>query len=123
MELDYVGLRWDADFIREPGRVKWRVRMFRGTRWQVPQQAEAIANQVNTYRVLLTRARYDTVIFVPNGNEDDRTRDPAVYNDIATFLQDCGARDLDRSRPDRYSDSDAEQDNVLAQGALELPSR
>ena len=95
LELDYVGLSWDADFIREPGSRPWRVRSFRGTDWQDRHQAEAIANQINTYRVLLTRARYETVIFVPRGLIDDRTRTPAIYDAIAAFLISCGARLLD----------------------------
>jgi len=123
LELDYVGLCWDADFIREPGRVEWRVRTFRGTKWQVLQQAEVIANQINTYRVLLTRARYETVIFVPNGDEDDRTRKPAVYDDIVTFLQACGVRDLECSSLDRYAEADEHQDSALAQSVLDLPVR
>ncbi len=95
LELDYVGLCWDGDLIREQGQTAWRVRNFRGTRWQHPAGAEAVANQINTYRVLLTRARYDTVIFVPRGEPIDRTRDPAVLDRIATFLAACGTRALD----------------------------
>jgi hypothetical protein len=94
LELDFVGLCWDADLIREPGRLAWRVRNFRGTDWTHPSGAEAIANQLNTYRVLLTRARYDTVIFVPSGDSADRTRNPMVLDLIAAFLKSCGARDL-----------------------------
>jgi len=122
LELDYVGLCWDADFIREPGRREWRVRTFRGTKWQVPQQAEVIANQVNTYRVLLTRARYDTVVFVPNGDEDDGTRNPVIYNDIVAFLRACGARDLDDSYLDRCPESNEGLGGILAQSVLELPT-
>jgi hypothetical protein len=95
LELDYVGLCWDADLIREPGRADWRVRNFRGTDWQIPRKEEAIANQINTYRVLLTRARYETVIFVPLGDAGDRTRKPAIYDAIADFLLACGARSLE----------------------------
>ncbi len=94
LELDYAGLCWDGDLIREPGRHAWRVRNFRGTAWTTPSGAEAIANQINTYRVLLTRARYETAIFVPRGDAADATRDPAVYDRIAAFLAACGARDL-----------------------------
>ncbi len=90
LELDYVGLCWDADLIREPGRAAWRVRKFRGTNWQIPKGTEAIANQLNTYRVLLTRARYETIVFVPRGDASDRTRAPAVYDGIAAFLSACG---------------------------------
>ncbi len=94
LELDYAGLCWDADLIREPNRLAWRVRQFRGTTWQIPRGEEAIANQINTYRVLLTRARYETVIFVPAGDPSDPTRNPAILDGIAAFLRDCGVREL-----------------------------
>ena len=96
LELDYVGLCWDGDLVREPGRVAWRVRDFRGSGWTLPRGAEAIANQINTYRVLLTRARYETVIFVPSGDAGDPTRDPAVLDEVAAFLSQCGARPLEQ---------------------------
>jgi hypothetical protein len=89
LELDFVGLCWDADLARVGG--KWVARRFAGTRWQVMRGGEAIANQMNTYRVLLTRARYDTVIFVPRGDARDVTRAPEVYDAIAAFLMSCGA--------------------------------
>ena len=55
-----------------------------------------ISNQINTYRVLLTRARYETVIFVPGGSDDDPSRSPMAYDDVARFLLDCGIRQLDQ---------------------------
>ncbi len=94
LELDYCGLCWDGDLVRDMGRTAWRVRNFRGKDWTRVSGAEAVANQINTYRVLLTRARYETVIFVPQGDAADRTRDPAVYDGIADFLMACGARAL-----------------------------
>lgn len=94
LELDYVGLCWDGDLVREAGRRAWLVRSFRGTRWQIPKHAEAIANQLNTYRVLLTRARYETAIFVPRGDPADPSRDPATLDRIADFLSACGAQTL-----------------------------
>ena len=94
LELDIVGLCWDSDLIREAGRIAWHVQSFRGTRWTRPASAERIANQLNTYRVLLTRARYETVIFVPPGDPIDPTRNPGVLDAIAAFLQSCGARGL-----------------------------
>ena len=92
LELDYVGLCWDADLIREPGKVPWGVRAFSGTKWQWRHQSEAIANRINTYRVLLTRARYETVIFIPRGSDNDSTRQCQHYDAIANFLLSCGAR-------------------------------
>jgi hypothetical protein len=94
LELDHVGLCWSNDLVRQPGRTTWQARAFVGTAWQVMRREAAIAYQVNTYRVLLTRARYETVIWVPQGDATDRTRDPASFDAIARFLADCGARPL-----------------------------
>jgi hypothetical protein len=91
LELDYVLLGWDGDLIRQP---KWQPRALRGTKWQTVRNAEAFANHVNTYRVLLTRARYETIIYVPRGDAEDATRPPHIYDGIATFLQSCGVADL-----------------------------
>ena len=98
LELDQVGVCWDGDLIRpergaeEPG--PWQARSFRGTRWQIARDADKIAWRLNTYRVLLTRARYDTVIWVPRGDTDDPSRDPAMLDRIARFLTVCGVREL-----------------------------
>jgi hypothetical protein len=97
LELDHVGLCWGNDLIRQPGRPAWLARGFVGTGWQVMRNEAAIAYQVNTYRVLLTRARYETVIWVPRGDAADRTRDPAEFAAIARFLIDCGARVLEET--------------------------
>ena len=92
LELDLVGLCWGGDLVRRQG---WRVRNFSGSKWTVPGGAEAIANRMNTYRVLLTRARYETVIWVPRGDARDRTRDPAELDQVAACLLDCGAVPLE----------------------------
>ena len=55
---------------------------------------EKIAWRLNTYRVLLTRARYETLIWVPRGDRDDPSRDPAVLDRVAAFLEACGVRAL-----------------------------
>lgn len=91
LELDVAVVCWDTDLIRRPGITAWAPRRFVGTRWQEVRQPEAIANHLNTYRVLLTRARYETIIFVPRGDRRDATRDPARYEAIADFLRQCGA--------------------------------
>jgi hypothetical protein len=51
--------------------------------------------------VLLTRARYATVIWVPEGDATDATRDPATFDSIADFLANCGARSLDKAEAER----------------------
>ena len=53
-------------------------------------------NKLNAYRVLLTRARYETVIWVPRGDAADPTRDPAALDAVADYLLACGAHPLGR---------------------------
>ena len=87
LELDYVGLCWGGDLIRQAA---WVPSKFVGTEWQTRRRPEAISNRVKTYRVLLTRARYDTIIWVPLGDQGDRTRLPAEFEAIAAYLLRCG---------------------------------
>ncbi len=93
LELDYAGVYWGGDLVR--ARHGWQAREFRGTGWILAREAEKIANTRNTYRVLLTRARYDTIVWVPRGEAADRTRPPELYDQIAKFLLDCGVHPLD----------------------------
>jgi len=74
LELDWVGVCWDADLRRLSD--IWDYKNFSGTKWN---QTNNLAEQkflLNTYRVLLTRAREGIVIFVPKGDSEDETRLP-----------------------------------------------
>ena len=93
LELDQVGLAWDGDLTRSGGR--WQVRAFRGAAWTQPRQPDRVRNRFNAYRVLLTRARDRTVIWVPRGSREDPTRCPARLDETAEFLLACGATWLD----------------------------
>ena len=75
LELDWVGMCWDANFRREGN--KWNHYSFRGARWEHIIDPIRAAYLVNAYRVLLTRARQGMVIYVPLGSEIDDTRKPA----------------------------------------------
>jgi hypothetical protein len=95
LELDLVGLAWGGDLL--PGQEGWRPRRFAGDRWFTVRQAEERRFIVNTYRVLLTRARYETIIWVPRGSRRDEpfhdpTRDAAEMDAIAAVLLASGAR-------------------------------
>lgn len=97
LELDVVGLCWGGDLLR--GASGWRVRRFSGTRWNQVRNPETQGHFLNKYRVLLTRARYETVIWVPPGSpaEDafhDPTRPATEMDAVADFLLACGARPL-----------------------------
>ena len=98
LELDVVGLAWGGDFLRHAGR--WRARRFVGHHWQIVRGAEEQRYILNTYRVLLTRARYETIIWVPPGSAADDpfhdiTRPSAEMDALADFLHASGARPLE----------------------------
>lgn len=100
LELDVVGLAWGGDLVWSAR--GWRTRRFAGTAWQ--DRSKDAHYVINKYRVLLTRARYETVIWVPRGSrrEDpfhDATRDAAELDALAAFLEACGARPLEAADP------------------------
>ena len=45
---------------------------------------------LNAYRVLLTRARQGMVVFIPEGDESDRTRNPEFYEPVFQYFIQCG---------------------------------
>ncbi|MFM7303807.1 MAG: DNA/RNA helicase domain-containing protein, partial [Alphaproteobacteria bacterium] len=98
LELDVVGLAWGGDFLRHAG--QWRARRFVGHHWQIVRGAEEQRYILNTYRVLLTRARYETIIWVPPGSASDdpfhdATRPSAEMDALADFLLASGAKPLE----------------------------
>ena len=88
LELDWVGVCWDANFRRADG--EWANRYFRGSRWERITDPVRAAYLANAYRVLLTRARQGMVIYIPEGSDIDETRDPAFYDETYAFLISCG---------------------------------
>jgi hypothetical protein len=88
LELDWVGVCWDADFRSVGG--KWAFHRFTGTKWQNVNHENRKIYLTNTYRVLLTRARQGLVIYVPKGDVEDHTRPAAFYDGTAAFLSKCG---------------------------------
>lgn len=94
LELDYVGVCWDGDMVWNEGDECWEPRKLNGWRWQTVHQPDGKAWALNKYRVLLTRARLGTVIWIPKGSLNDETRDPESYNRIALALERAGARTL-----------------------------
>ena len=99
LELDEVGLCWDGDLIRAGNR--WVARSVRGSAWVTPRRSDTVLNRLNAYRVLLTRARHRTVIWVPRGDADDPTRCPKLLDEVAAFLTACGVQQLVATQPAR----------------------
>lgn len=92
LELDWVGMCWDADFRRTEG--CWSFHDFLGAAWRNVRDPKRQIYLANAYRVLLTRARQGMVIYVPAGDEADHTRQTHFYDGIASFLKDCGISEL-----------------------------
>jgi hypothetical protein len=93
LELDYAGVCWDGD-LHHNGE-KWFLQSFKGTKWQVVNDASRQMYLKNAYRVLLTRARQGMVIFVPCADELDLTRPAKFYDGTFEFLRRCGLPVLD----------------------------
>ena len=92
LELDWVGICWDADLRR--GKNNWDFKRFSGTHWQNSKSKIDHQFVLNTYRVLMTRAREGMIIFVPEGDEQDETRLPEFYDPIFNYLKSCGLKEI-----------------------------
>jgi hypothetical protein len=88
LELDWTCVAWDANLRKKNG--TWEYKNFRGTEWQNINDEVRKRYLLNTYRVLLTRARQGMVIFIPEGSATDRTRLPEFYNPVYEYFIKCG---------------------------------
>lgn len=93
LEIDWACVAWDAD-LRHDGK-HWQHKSFRGTSWQEVRDQDARQHLKNAYRVLLTRARQGMVIFIPEGESADTTRQPAFYDHTFSYLCSIGIELLD----------------------------
>lgn len=88
LELDWACITWDGDLrFSNDG---WKTFSFKGSKWQNIKNAERKKYLINTYRVLLTRARQGMVIVVPEGNANDHTRKPEYYDTTYNYLKNIG---------------------------------
>lgn len=92
LEIDWVGVCWDANFRIEDGR--WISYNFSGSKWQSVHVREKQKYIANSYRVLLTRGRQGIVIFLPEGDDLDHTRQKAYYDQTYGFLLSCGIEEV-----------------------------
>jgi len=88
LELDWTCIAWDANLRKMDN--GWEFKNFRGTEWQNINDAIRKRYLLNTYRVLLTRARQGMIIFIPEGDKLDRTRKPEFYNPVFEYFKECG---------------------------------
>lgn len=94
LELDWVGVCWGGDLIPSENGDGWEYRRFRGSNWQRCRSVEEQAYIRNRYRVLLTRARSGMVIWVPEGDKSDLTRDPDRFDRIFQHIRTAGVPEM-----------------------------
>jgi hypothetical protein len=63
LELDWVGVCWGGDFLFRP-LDGWQCQQLSGSKWQAMRSQIDRAYLLNTYRVLLTRAREGVIIWI-----------------------------------------------------------
>ena len=88
LELDWTCVAWDSN-LRKNGN-NWDFKNFKGTEWQNINRDEKKRYLLNSYRVLLTRARQGMVIFIPEGDITDRTMQPNYYESVYRYFLQCG---------------------------------
>lgn len=101
LEIDFSCVLWDADMRYDNG--KWSFWKFNGkTQWIPEKNIDAQKYMLNAYRVLLTRARQEIVICVPEGNErttpegfpEDPTRQPSFYDSTYEYFKRHGMKEI-----------------------------
>jgi hypothetical protein len=95
LELDWVGVCWGEDLLWEGE--KWECRRFNNKKWRIlPEHAvRKRTYQLNGYRVLLTRARQNMILYVPQPKTNDKSRLVPELDRTAGFLLRCGAQTFD----------------------------
>jgi hypothetical protein len=90
LELDWVGVCWGGDFALDDATGNWVYHSLSGTRWGNVGKEIDRQYLLNSYRVLLTRARQGLVIWIPEGDQSDITRLPAPLDATVDYLKRCG---------------------------------
>lgn len=88
LELDWACVTWDGDLRYQKN--EWQYFSFVGCRWNNINKPERRAYLKNAYRVLLTRARQGMVIVVPEGCNEDPTRQTEYYDSTFNYLTSIG---------------------------------
>ncbi len=84
LELDWTIVCWGADLYYKNN--EWNYQSFKGTKWQNMNQEIKRKYLLNTYRVLLTRARQGFIIYIPDGDLEDKTRNKEFYDETYKYL-------------------------------------
>lgn len=94
LELDWVGLCWGGDLGMSTTGGSWRFQNFSGARWTSVRTERNRRYLLNTYRVLLTRAREGLIIWVPTADGADETQPSEQYDATAEYFRRCGLTEI-----------------------------
>ena len=92
LELDWSIFAWDACL--RPNNSDWDYLRFERSKWKKITKATKRKYLKNAFRVLLTRARQGMIIFVPKGDENDKSRLPEFYDPIFNDLKEIGIKEI-----------------------------
>lgn len=92
LEVDWCIVGWDADFRFLDN--AWNYNNFKGGKWNNVNQSENQLYLKNAYRVLLTRARQGLIIFIPEGNNEDYSRQTTFYDGTYSYLKKIGIEEI-----------------------------
>lgn len=92
LEIDFTCVAWDIN-LHHDGK-EWNYQNFKGSKWQNINQDATKNYLLNSYRVLLTRARQGMIIFIPDVDNSDKTRTKAFYDQTFEYLQRCGLSEI-----------------------------
>ena len=92
LELDWACVAWGGDLSLHNG--NWTFQKFKGPKWTNISKVETQEYLLNSYRVLLTRARQGMIIFIPYGDPKDATRLESRYDETFEYLQAIGIPEM-----------------------------
>tara|TARA_Y100001936_G_C16058397_1_gene662600 strand:+ start:183 stop:2168 length:1986 start_codon:yes stop_codon:yes gene_type:complete len=92
LELDWSIFGWDACL--RPNDTDWDYQRFERSKWKKITNETKRKYLKNAFRVLLTRARQGMIIFVPKGDENDKSRLPKLYDGIYNDLKNMGISEI-----------------------------
>lgn len=92
LEIDWACMVWGENFYFDEN--SWNYQSFKGTKFQNINSVTDRNYLKNSYRVLLTRARQGMIIYIPQGDIRDITRDGKYYDGTYNYFKNIGVEEI-----------------------------
>lgn len=92
LEIDWACMVWGENFYFDEN--SWNYQSFKGTKFQNINSLTDRNYLKNSYRVLLTRARQGMIIYIPQGDARDTTRDKKYYDGTYNYFKNIGIEEI-----------------------------